>query len=115
MFNPGLFFEASRSFYPPETDSKYRMFKRPIVKASFDVWDSKNKVLFSLKEPLGKNKVPANSDDFSTNVEYFELIGLWGGLNILPDAWVWLPYQSLFARWLYSDSHQAWVSRRDYL
>ena len=57
MFNPGEFFEGLRTFYHPDTKPDDRMFKRPIVKPSFDVWDPDNKVLFSLKESLGKNKV----------------------------------------------------------
>ena len=36
------------------------MFMKPIVRANFNVWDPQNKVLFSKKEPLGKNKVREN-------------------------------------------------------
>ena len=31
--------------------------KKPIVRANTNIWNPQNKVLFSLKEPLGKNKV----------------------------------------------------------
>jgi hypothetical protein len=44
-------------FYNPDTEGHDRLFKRPIVRTGYDVWDPKNEVLFSLKEPLGKNKV----------------------------------------------------------
>ena len=57
MLNPGKFYEDSRKFYHPETSPEERLFKRPIVRANIDVWNPENKVLFSLKENLGKNKV----------------------------------------------------------
>ena len=57
MFNPGQFVEDMRMFYDPDTAGDDRLFVKPKVSASFNVWDSSNIVLFHRNSPLGKNKV----------------------------------------------------------
>ena len=69
MFNPGQFLQDSRQFYHPETTEDDRMFKKPIVRANTNIWNPQNKVLFSLKEPLGKNKVKK-----SDNKQHFVIV-----------------------------------------
>ena len=56
-FSPGSFFEEVRKFYSPDAVEGDRMFMKAITGSKFDVWDVRNQVLFSTKQPLGKNMV----------------------------------------------------------